>query len=294
MSAIVITRVSPGSTIQDAGRGGALLYGISASGPMDRSGFAQAGALLGRAGSAGIEFTANGIAFAVEGEMVFGAAGGAFVLKVDGRKKTWPAKMRLADGDSVEIAPGAAGNYGYLRFDAEIGIAPVLGSHATNLIAQIGGMDGRALKKGDRIVLDGEGIDVAAAATHDVSGETVAVLPGLHADQLGAGLWAKFAEAEFRISRFGDRMGIRLDDPARVFSGVVARTLVSDAVVPGDIQILGDGTPVVLMRDHQPTGGYPRIATVLDSELDRLAQMRPGKAVRFLPVTLAHARRLGR
>jgi len=64
---------------------------------------------------------------------------------------------------------------------------------------------------------------------------------------------------------------------------------VSDAVVPGDIQILGDGTPIVLMRDHQPTGGYPRIATVVSADLDRFAQLRPGSPVRFEPVTVAHA-----
>jgi biotin-dependent carboxylase-like uncharacterized protein len=261
---------------------------------MDRQGFAAAGTLLGRSGSAGIEFTANGIAFAVEGEVTFGAAGGAFVMKAGGRKRNWPAKVRLVDGDTVDISPGGAGNYGYLRFDAEIGVEPVIGSRATNLVARVGGREGRALKKGDRIPLTGDAEAVAPVASGIPEGESIAVLPGLHADQLGAALLAKFADAEFRISRFGDRMGIRLDDPGRVFVGVIARTLVSDAVVPGDVQILGDGTPVVLMRDHQPTGGYPRIATVLDRELDRLAQMRPGTAVRFLPVTLAHAHRLTR
>src|SRR5690606_39536296 len=66
-------------------------------------------------------------------------------------------------------------------------------------------------------------------------------------------------------------------------------SLVSDAIVPGDVQILGDGTPIVLMRDHQPTGGYPRIATLVSADLDRFAQLRPGTPVRFEPVTLARA-----
>ena len=63
----------------------------------------------------------------------------------------------------------------------------------------------------------------------------------------------------------------------------------SDAIVPGDIQILGDGTPIVLMRDHQPTGGYPRIATVISADIDRFAQLRPGTEVTFQPVTVAKA-----
>jgi allophanate hydrolase subunit 2 len=87
-------------------------------------------------------------------------------------------------------------------------------------------------------------------------------------------------------------MGVRLDDVSGVFAELDVRSLVSDAVVPGDVQILGDGTPVVLMRDHQPTGGYPRIATVLGSDLNRLAQMRPGTRLRFRSASLAHARAL--
>jgi allophanate hydrolase subunit 2 len=85
-------------------------------------------------------------------------------------------------------------------------------------------------------------------------------------------------------------MGVRLRDPGGVFAGQRRLSLVSDAIVPGDIQILGDGVPIVLMRDHQPTGGYPRIATVVSADLDRFAQMRPGAPVRFRPVTLEHAR----
>jgi allophanate hydrolase len=67
---------------------------------------------------------------------------------------------------------------------------------------------------------------------------------------------------------------------------------VSDAVVPGDIQILGNGTPIVLMRDHQPTGGYPRIATIITADFDRFAQMRPGTAIAFASVSVEHAHSL--
>ncbi|MFY8031093.1 MAG: hypothetical protein ACOVO5_04605, partial [Devosia sp.] len=65
--------------------------------------------------------------------------------------------------------------------------------------------------------------------------------------------------------------------------------LVSDPIVCGDIQILGDGTPIVLLRDHQPTGGYPRIGTVISTDLDRFAQLRPGSEVRFTSLTVARA-----
>ena len=87
-------------------------------------------------------------------------------------------------------------------------------------------------------------------------------------------------------------MGVRLTDSERVFADATILSLASDAIVPGDIQILGDGTPIVLMRDHQPTGGYPRIATVVSADLDRFAQLRPGTAVAFASVTVEHAHAL--
>jgi len=117
----------------------------------------------------------------------------------------------------------------------------------------------------------------------------IRVLWGLHADQFDTGVQAAFARSAFRVSSNLDRMGVRLLDPARVFHAQRRLTLVSDAIVPGDIQILGDGTPTVLMRDHQPTGGYARIATIVTADLDRFAQLRPGSEVRFRPVTLEHA-----
>ena len=85
-------------------------------------------------------------------------------------------------------------------------------------------------------------------------------------------------------------MGVRLIDDAGLFHMQRKLNLVSDAIVTGDIQILGDGTPFVLMRDHQPTGGYPRVATVVSADLDRFAQLRPGTEIRFQPVTLEHSR----
>src|SRR5690606_33402537 len=116
-------------------------------------------------------------------------------------------------------------------------------------------------------------------------GGPIRCLWGLHADLFSEAVRLAFVSAPFVVSPRIDRMAVRLDDRTGVFRGVRALSLVSDAVVPGDVQILGDGTPIVLMRDHQPTGGYPRIATVLDADLDRLAQLRPGSEVRFQPVT---------
>ena len=139
MTAITILRAGPLTTLQDAGRFGMLRHGISASGPMDRGAFGAAGAALERAGSTGIEFT-QGLAFETDGPLTIAS----------------PEVRKLQAGDRVELPP-AAGNYGYVRFDREIDIAPVLGSRSTNVTVGLGGYKGRALKAGDRLGFGGGG-----------------------------------------------------------------------------------------------------------------------------------------
>ena len=111
----------------------------------------------------------------------------------------------------------------------------------------------------------------------------------LNADLFPERVRSAFIESDFQVTARMDRMGVRLKDVLGVFGNAKVLSLVSDSVVPGDIQILGDGTPIVLLREHQPTGGYPRLATVITADLDRFAQIRPGKSVRFQPVTLETA-----
>ena len=115
---------------------------------------------------------------------------------------------------------------------------------------------------------------------------------GLHAEIFSAELREKFVTSPFRISSMMDRMGVRLRDDAKVFAEARILSLVSDPVVVGDIQILGDGTPIVLGRDHQPTGGYPRIGTIISADLDRFFQLRPNAELVFAPVGLDHAQAL--
>ena len=293
---IRMERVGPLVTLQDAGRPGMLAHGVSASGPMDRGAFRRAGDWLGGAGSTGIEFTQAGLAFRVEqGPLAIAGDGGEFSVNVNGTTKRWPLRAVLKTGDSVDITPGTSGNYGYLRFDREVDVPIVVGSRATNSIAGLGGLEGRPLAAKDVLRF---GAQVARApsahpsATPTAQDAPLRVIWGLHADRFPQLVRESFVSGTLRVSAKLDRMGVRLEDPAGIFATTRALSLVSDAIVPGDIQILGDGTPIILMRDHQPTGGYPRIATVIAADLDRLAQMRPRSALRFTPVTVAHAHTL--
>jgi allophanate hydrolase len=177
-------------------------------------------------------------------------------------------------------------------------VAPELGSVSTNTIAGIGGLNGRCLEAGDEIAF----LAAARRAAPPVHPAAEAAPPegpiriiwGLHADHFAPEIRSRFLAARFVISAKLNRMGVRLDDPEGLFRDLPPATLVSDAVVPGDVQILGDGTPIVLMRDHQPTGGYPRIATLIGVDFDRFAQMRPGTGVSFASVALGQAQTLRR
>lgn len=288
-----IVRASPLTTIQDEGRFGALAHGIAVSGPMDRRAFADAGLLAG-AGAGGVEFTRAGIEIeVVAGEVRVGFAGGAFNAGHSGAALDWPGRAELTAGDRFSVTPGAWGNYGYLRFGGDLDLSRVMGSMATNSRVGLGGLAGRSLAAGHEIGIIGDGQPVVTGFRPSPREEgPVRIVWGLHAERFSPAVRERFAAHPFRISTRLDRMGVRLEDPEGVFADTRMLGLVSDAVVPGDIQILGDGTPIVLMRDHQPTGGYPRIGTVISADLDRLAQMRPGASVAFQPVTVEHAQHL--
>jgi biotin-dependent carboxylase-like uncharacterized protein len=290
---LTILRAGPLCTIQDRGREGLLAHGISASGPMDRSAHALAGGLAGAASEAGIEVTRAGLDVRLDhGDLRIGWAGGQFSVTINGAPWHWPGSAELRAGDVMSVTPGPAGNYGYLRFGARLDLNPVMGSQATSTRAKLGGLGGRALVAGDVLEFVGHGGAVQTAEPMATVDGPIRFIWGLHAPYFSPQLRQDFIEAEFRVSPMMDRMGVRLVDENGVFAGASILSLVSDPILPGDIQILGDGTPIVLMRDHQPTGGYPRIGTVITADLDRFAQIRAGQPVAFAPVSVEHAQRL--
>lgn len=294
-SRISILRCGPLTTIQDRGRFGALRHGVSASGPMDGGAFTAAGRLAGSVGAAGIEFTSAGIGIeVVEGETTVGWAGGQFVVSLDGVQQAWPGQAKLRAGSRLEITTGAWGNFGYLRFGGEIDVPLVMGSRATSTRARLGGLEGRALVAEDVLSIVGDGAPAGRAESAEFDTKPLRFVWGIHAQNFTSVVRERFETAVFSVTSSMDRMGFRLGDADGVFANASILSLVSEPVLPGDVQILGDGTPIVLMRDHQPTGGYPRIATVIRADLDRLAQMRPGTKIAFRAVSVEHAQALWR
>ncbi len=297
-SVIKILHAGPLVSIQDAGRYGALGFGIAASGPMDSTAFVKAGQLIKTQAQTGLESAGGRLVFELgSGSLWAGFSGGAFALKINDKAQEWDRAYELKGGDVVEIAPAASGNYAYVRFDMEMDVPLVVGSRATNTIARLGGLNGSLVKAGDEIVLVAP-LDATSARRDIVASDSqegpIRFIWGIHADLFAQEVRHNFVSKPFVISSHLDRMGVRLSDPDRVFLRHNILSLVSDAVVQGDMQILGDGSAIVLMRDHQPTGGYPRIATLISADLDRFAQLRPGTSLRFLPVSVDRAHKISK
>lgn len=297
-ASLLLTRVGPLTSIQDSGRTGALHHGITASGPMDRLGWCNAGCLTEGLSETCIEFTTAGLDFVVENEKITaGFAGGDFSISVNGRAQPWPTVLHLEVGDMVCIKPGKSGNYGYARFNANLDVPKFLGSRSTNTVVKLGGLLGRALEVGDRLELIKDtriSTDRPRQIQSLQNTTDIRVIWGIHADLFSADVREKFVNSVFTISPQMNRMGVKILDDGDVFASAKILSLVSDSVVAGDIQILGDSTPIVLMRDHQPTGGYPRIATVISADINRFAQMRPGSKFSFRIVSLERAQKLAR
>lgn len=290
-ASLKIVAAGPALTIQDRGRPGYLGFGVSAGGAMDRFALAEGQALLGNgAESAAIEMTGTGGRFTADGgDLWIALTGAPFRAKIGEVVQRWRTAFLLRAGQVLEIGPALGGNYGYLSVGGGIDVPPVLGSRATQPRAGIGGLDGRALKAGDVLPAGKPGNLPETPLLLPEAGyfgkRDILVIEGPQSHLFPSEERSRFFATEFRISSAMDRMGVRLDsdaEPIRTETGLKA---ISDSVVLGDLQVPGNGRPIALMADRQPTGGYPRIATIISADIPAFCQLPPGSRVRFTQVS---------
>ncbi|GJD78606.1 biotin-dependent carboxyltransferase family protein [Methylobacterium gregans] len=289
-----ITGAGGGATLQDRGRYGAMRYGITPAGPMDPLAHATANRVLGNPlGATAVEVGLGGLAVAVEGASLDVAlAGGAFRIDCDGRPLPPACALTLRPGMVLSIRAGQTGAWCYLAVGGRIDVPAVLGSTATHTRSRLGGLDGRALAAGDGLAVVeprarlGEPASLGAPWMDRPPG-TIRVVLGPQDDFFAPSEIAAFLDRDWTVTARGDRMACFLDGAPLVHA--CGHDIVSDGVAAGAIQVPGQGLPIVLMADRQPTGGYPKIATVIGPDLGRLAQGQAGTRLRFRAVTLAEA-----
>lgn len=293
MTRLLVLSAGPGVTVQDGGRHGSLRFGVTVAGPMDPIAFALANRMVGNpAGAGAIEISLGGFeATAEDGVLDVAVVAPGFDVRLDGAVLPDACVVRLEPGARLAIRPGPAGAWACLAPAGRLDLAPVLGSFSTHTRSGLGGLDGRALRSGDRIgVADPRETIAGTMRLLDPPAPDegdIRVVLGPQADHFAPDQIAAFLSREWTVSPRSDRMAYALDgEPLTHARG---HDIVSDGVAHGAVQVPGSGLPFVLMADRQPTGGYPKIATVIGADLGRMAQRRPGARVRFRAVTIEEA-----
>ncbi|MEM0907832.1 MAG: urea amidolyase, partial [Pseudomonadota bacterium] len=273
-------------SIQDAGRHGAMRYGVSTSGPMDWVRFQHALSLAGEGTSAAFEVGLAGAGLRAEGDVVLGLTGPGFRARRDGdtAPTAAPARIHLRDGETLTVDAGSEGMWAYIAVAGlDLG-APLLGSYATNARTGLGGRD---LTAGFDIMPHPLGVP-SEARDIDLPGGPIGLLPGPQHHLFDDRARDTFVSASYTLTSAVDRMGYKLEGaPLRAST----HDIISDGIVEGAIQVPGNGQPIVLCADRAPTGGYPKIGVVARADLPRLTQTRPGTALTFVWLTLEEAHR---
>jgi biotin-dependent carboxylase-like uncharacterized protein len=298
-SALIVVQQPPFATIQDAGRRGWMRWGVSGSGAMDIEALASANALVGNPWhEAAIEFALAGGEWEIQAQSCrIAVCGGPFRVLVDGKEKAPYTSLELRLGQRLRVSGTPDAVWGYIAVQGGFDLPVVLGSRSTLVRAGLGGLDGRSMAAGDRLKLRLDRIPHAPLLqikppARDRFTE-IRVLLGPQDDHFDIGSVRNFLTEDWLVTNRIDRMGYHLSGPMLSHSEKGAN-IVSDGIVAGSIQVPASGQPIALMKDNQPTGGYPKIATILTSDIGRLAQVRPGAKLRFVEVSRAEASRVRR
>lgn len=295
MSQLLVRDAGPLTSVQDLGRPGYLRVGIPASGPVDREAFVLANRLAGNPdGAAGLECTLLGPRVEFVDERVVAVTGADMSPALNGVPVPAWQGWRVKAGDVLKLGPARSGVRAYVAVSGGVVTPPALGSRSTYVRGLLGGLDGRALRKGDALPLGPATMKapgrIAAAHVPDYSAEPeIRIVLGPQDDRFTAAGIAALLDGPYEMTPQSDRMGARLRGP--VIEHTRGHDIISDGVPLGGIQVVGDGQPIVLLVDRQSTGGYTKIATVCSFDIGRIGQVKPGQRLRFrrIDVSEAHA-----
>ncbi|WP_240377462.1 biotin-dependent carboxyltransferase family protein [Bacillus piscicola] len=289
------------TTIQDSGRYGFQRQGISPAGAMDPYALALANMLVGNeASSAVLEITITGPTLLFKQDTVAAVTGADVEPILNGNRIAMWKSFAIEKGDELRFKGARSGMRAYLGVQGGFAGEGRMSSHETYVRANIGGVNGRELQRGDTIFCYGgkqAAVPPGTALHEDLipgypNKQVLRVLAGPEEDAFTEEALTTFYQSLFTVTNEADRMGLRLKG-ARLAHARPADIL-SDAATFGTVQVAAEGQPIILMADRQTTGGYTRIANVISVDLSKAAQVRPGQQVSFRKVTLRDAHELMR
>ncbi|MBX2882227.1 MAG: biotin-dependent carboxyltransferase family protein [Granulosicoccus sp.] len=286
---IRILAAGPGLTLQDFGRPGYARFGLSKGGAMDSYAMAEGAILLGnKPDHTAIEIAGYGGRFTIEGEpSMLALTGAPMQATLNGTPLAWRCSFSVKSGDTLEIGSviNQQGTYGYLSIAGGFDAPLEIGASGTHLRAGLGGLTGKALCAGDLLHDNGYANEHRASVmlpTPDHLGRTtIRILWGAQSARFSQATRERMLAETFTVSHQRDRMAMRLSPQNSPEPFEALLTGLSDPVQDGEIQMTGDGVPAIVMREHQPTGGYPRIASVISADLAAAAQLATGVPFRF-------------
>ncbi len=288
MSRLTIEASTPLCLLQDAGRFGVRHLGVTQGGAADWRSMAWANWLLDNGLDLPvIEITLGGFAVVAQEDCLLALAGADLGAQIDGEALTPWRSFKLYKGQTLKFTQPLLGARAYLAAPGGFSAPKVLGSSATVVREEFGG-------------LDGFGLPLAKGASLSYQGETLLVreVPAQHRPDLrldapldlvlgaqigqfsGQSLFDAF-NSHWMLDSRADRMGIRLLGTALQYQG---QPMISEGIPLGAVQVPPDGQPIVLLNDRQTIGGYPRLGALTPLSLARLAQCLPGAKVRLRPV----------
>ena len=288
--------LNPGlqTTIQDLGRNGYSHYGVSSSGAADDLSFRLGNLIVGnKENLAAIEMTLLGGDYKFDIDANISLTGSKFDAKIEGESLHFYKNIPIQSGQLLSIGQSLQGSRCYLAVRGGIDINNVLSAKTTHLTSKIGGVDGRSLKKDDVLIIGEEQKllnPIKINEMLDINMSKLLIIKGLQSNYISKSTWKIFLNQEYIVSNLSNRMGIRLEGNSLKLDN--ENEIITEGVPLGAIQLPSNGYPIISFVEHQTTGGYPKIANVISSELHKVGQLKPGDKFQFELVSLEEAEAL--
>ena len=291
-----INVLKPGfqSTIQDLGRNGFSHYGISKSGAADDLSIRLGNLIVGNnENAASIEMTLVGGEFKFDIDSTIVLTGSKFAAMIDNKSIPFNEIVKISANQTLSIGQTMEGARCYLAVKGGIDVTNVFSSKTTHLTSKMGGIDGRALIKDDQLMIGKSMTGVAPIVYNnilDINMSKLLIIKGIQENYISKLTWKNFLDQEYKVSNLSSRMGIRLEGESLKLEN--NNEIITEGVPLGAIQLPRSGNPIISFVEHQTTGGYPKIANVISSEMHKVGQLKPGDKFKFELISLDESEKL--
>ena len=288
-----VIRAGINTTFQDNGRKNLNHIGIPASGAIDKRNYKLVNKILNNdINHPALEFAYQGPKLIYYGEPISIAVTGDVNFKLIRKNIETEGKcyesITIENNDEIDLISTNKSVYGYFSVTAKFQLDYQWKSCSINTKANIGANNGKKLEKSQKLhVLDIKAISKRSINYINTRIENIRVIRGTNFDYFSKEAQQNFFSEEFNVTKLSDRMGMRLE--GKKLENIVNTNIKSEGLVKGVIQVPADGNPIIMLSDHGTIGGYPKIATVISADFDKLAQLPPGSKIKFKEVNLSDA-----